>query len=82
MRILKVWGSSEMPISKYPVPALQGLMSLPAMSWGLNPGRGLSRVSFAGRSKEISASPGHGAEAVPEEKGSTESLPMLLFHGF
>lgn len=76
MRISKVWGSSEVPISKFPIPGLQGLLSLPAMSWGLNPGRALGRDSFGGSSKEIRA--GHGAEGVPEEKGSIESLPMLL----
>lgn len=57
MRILKGWGSSEVPISKFPIPGTQNLLSLPAMAWGLNPGRALSRASFGGRSKEVSANP-------------------------
>lgn len=78
MRILKVWGSSEVPISKFPVSGLQGPLSHPAMSWGSDPGRALGRAVFAGRSRELRASPNHGAEGAPEGKGSTESLPMLL----
>lgn len=78
MRILKVWGSSEVPISKFPVSGLQGLLPLPATSWGLDPGRALGWVIFAGRSRELRASPNHGAEDAPEGKGSTESFPMLL----
>lgn len=78
MRILKVWGSSEVPISKFPVSGLQGPLPHPAMSWGSDPGRSLGRAIFAGRSRELRASPNHGAEGAPEGKGSTESLPMLL----
>lgn len=80
MRLLKVWGSSEVPISQFPIPGLQGLLSLQCLgvgSWGA-----LSRASFGGRSKEVSASPSHGAEDAPEEKGSTESFPILFDMNF